>query len=354
MSDIIQNVIQDKKSNSTIMVQRIIALWGFNEAVLGGILHALHIPLTGLFIGSIAVILIILLANNSEDKSIIIKATIVVIMVKAVFSPHTPIIAYSSVLLQGLLGYILFTIISYKPAASIALGFLSLLFFALQKLIITTIVFGTEFWKSIDLFADYVFSQINIQGSGNSFSLSIALIIFYSLIHVIAGITAGFYAIKIPSKISGERFLKLKLEYETANGVTAIIENKESVKRLWWKKPTRIFLFIFLVSVLLLTYFFPQAGKNHAYEILIMLIRAAVIISLWFLVISSFLRKYLRRVIEKYQFRHAGEIERIASLFPAFRKIISFCWIRSGSLKGFKRTKMFFTESIALMLICDL
>jgi len=342
------------ENQNTLIIQRIIAFWGFNEAVLGGILHALRIPLTGLFIGSLAVLLISLLAHYSKDKSVILKATIIVIIVKAVFSPHTPIIAYSSVLLQGLMGYALFSRINYKPAASVMLGFFSLLFSALQKLIVTTIVFGTEFWKSIDLFADYIFSHLKIFSNTNSFSLSILLISLYTLIHLIAGITAGIYAIKIPGIIAGDRVKKLKFEYEASGNPDLITSDTAGIKRSWWNKPSRLFLFCFLIVVLLLTYFFPQAGENNAYEILIMIIRAAVIITLWFLVASSALRKYLRKILSKYQFKHSDEIERIASLFPAFRKVIYFCWNKSSSEGGLKRIRLFFAESILLMLVSDL
>ncbi len=343
-----------KEDRNAIIIQRIIAFWGFNEAVLGGILHALRIPLTGLFIGSLAVLLISLLAQFSKENAIIIKATIIVIIVKAVFSPHTPVIAYSSVLLQGLLGYSLFSLIKYKPAASILLGFFSLLFSALQKLIITTLVFGTEFWKSIDIFADYVFSQLKMFNNTDSISVSIILISFYTIMHILAGLTAGIYAIKIPGLISGDKAEKLKLEYETSNSEEFINTSRVDEKRIWWRKPSRILLLGFLIGILLLTYFFPKAGENHAYEILIMLIRGVVIISLWFLIVSSTLKKHLRKALSQYQFKYTEEIERIASLFPAFRKVMNYCWNKSASAGGLKRIRIFLVESVLLMLISDL
>lgn len=86
--------------------KRIIAIWGFSEAALGGILHALKIPLTGMFVGGAAVVLITLLAHFSQKKSIILNATVTVIIIKAVISPHSPLAAYFAVTLQGLLGFI--------------------------------------------------------------------------------------------------------------------------------------------------------------------------------------------------------------------------------------------------------
>ncbi|MCK5088079.1 MAG: hypothetical protein KAQ90_11190, partial [Melioribacteraceae bacterium] len=68
-------------------VNRLTALWAFSEAALGGILHALKIPLTGLFVGGAAVIFISLIAYYSEKKHAILRATLLVVIVKFVVAP---------------------------------------------------------------------------------------------------------------------------------------------------------------------------------------------------------------------------------------------------------------------------
>src|SRR5438045_613816 len=57
---------------------RIIALWVLCEAMLGGIIHAFHIPVSGLIVGSAAVICICLIGYYSPVKGAIIKATLIV------------------------------------------------------------------------------------------------------------------------------------------------------------------------------------------------------------------------------------------------------------------------------------
>ena len=53
--------------NSKI-ISRLTALWALSEAGLGGILHALQSPFTGLFVGGFAIILISLIAYFADDK----------------------------------------------------------------------------------------------------------------------------------------------------------------------------------------------------------------------------------------------------------------------------------------------
>mgnify|MGYP001612530994 FL=1 len=156
--------------------QRIIALWGFSEAAFGGILHALKIPFTGLFLGSAAVIFISLIAHYSRDKSAILRATLIVVLVKAFVSPYSPLTAYFAVALQGTLGYLFFSTIKYERMAALLLGFFSLFFSALQKLILLTLLFGTGLWNSIDLFVYFVLSQIQVLHHSQSFSFSLVII----------------------------------------------------------------------------------------------------------------------------------------------------------------------------------
>lgn len=344
------NKIEQKEES--IIISRIIAIWGFNEAAFGGILHALKIPFTGLFIGSIAVMLITLIAHYSKDRKEILKATVIVLLVKGIVSPHTPVTAYLAVMIQGVLGYIIFSLIRFPGFAAPLLGFLALLFSAFQKLIVTTIFFGTSFWKSIDLFAEYVFRQFGLSHHSESISASLVLIISYTLLHIAAGIAAGYKALQFPSKINSTATYYMKeafgVRQEELPGL-----NGGNKKKSWWKKPTRIALFLFLTGIMLLTYFFPMAGKSSSGEILFMIIRAAVITLAWYFLLSMPVRRYMKSLIEKNKFKHTAEIENITNMFPQFRKVIGFCWKNSEGLKGIRRIRKFISDSIVLLLIYD-
>src|SRR5688500_16642386 len=95
--------------NARLQVKyRLIAVWALAEGFMGGILHGLHLPVTGLVVGSIAVCCLALLSQVSEYRSDILKATILVMAVKALLSPFSPPMAYFAVFSQGFLAAILF------------------------------------------------------------------------------------------------------------------------------------------------------------------------------------------------------------------------------------------------------
>ncbi len=91
----------DLEKDTQRIIQRLTALWALNEAFLGGILHGFRIPQTGLVVGGIAVICISAIAWHRQRPGEIIKATFVVLLIKGILSPHTPLNAYAAVLFQG-------------------------------------------------------------------------------------------------------------------------------------------------------------------------------------------------------------------------------------------------------------
>ncbi len=56
------SVNQSSIEQRQLAVQRLTALWAFSESGLGGILHALQMPFTGLLVGGMAILLISLIA----------------------------------------------------------------------------------------------------------------------------------------------------------------------------------------------------------------------------------------------------------------------------------------------------
>lgn len=357
-----KNILQTEKSfveirknfNETIplKIQRIVALWGFSEAAFGGILHALKIPFTGLFLGGAAVIFITLIAHYSNDKLSILRATLIVILVKAFVSPYSPITAYFAVALQGVLGYLFFSLIKYERAAALLLGFFSLLFSALQKLILLSLIFGTGLWKSIDLFVDFVLSQIPIIKQSPTFSFSMVIISIYTSIHILAGIYIGIRAALIPKWLisKSKSFERMIIDFEEDQDYF----EKTKKKKRWRKRSSGIFLFLFLIILMILSFYSPQLGKNRAYEIMFTLVQAIVITFFWFSIISPFVLKHFKKFLEKNNFKHASEMNQITVLFPSFKRIINFCWRISSLEKGTKRIRKFLADSLALLLLAEI
>ena len=104
---------------SASKIEKLTALWALGESALGGILHALRFPLRGMIISSVAIIIISMIARFSNKRGQILKSTVLVILIKGVISPHTPLTAYLAVFLQGSLGELFFFTKKFKLLSGI-------------------------------------------------------------------------------------------------------------------------------------------------------------------------------------------------------------------------------------------
>ncbi len=347
--------ITERETTTTKLVDanRVIALWGFTEAALGGILHALKFPFTGLLIGCAAVVFITLIFQLTGSGKAILRATFIVLLVKATVNPYAQFAAYFAVGLQGLLGYLFFTTIRFKRVAALLLGIFALTFSAVQKLIFLTVVFGTSLWKSIDTFAHFVLTQIPFLKHSPSFSFSIVIISVYTGIHLLAGIIAGLKAANFPLWLEKKSKTVGRMRIDFAGGEEFFNKNRKSNRKHSLRKIPSYIIFIFLFSLMLVSYIFPQLDSNLFYYVVFTIIRSVLIMFIWFSVISPIAVKYFKRFVEKKKFKHASEINKITVLFTGFRKIINYCWKNSSSLRGRKRLVKFFSDSLALLLLAD-
>ena len=85
-----------------------------------------------------------------------------------------------------------------------------------------------------------------------------------------------------------------------------------------------------------------------------MIIRSIAITLIWFKIISPFILKHFKKFIEKRKFEHASEVNKITAQFPAFKKVVNYCWNQSAEHAGVKRVYRFLSNSLALLLIIDL
>ena len=127
---------------------RIAAIWAFAESGLGGLMHAFKIPFTGIFVGGMAVLMLILLAHQSKFK-VILQTTLLVMLVKLIASPQAPPPAYLAVAFQGLSAAIIYTLIRNKILATFIFTILAMMESALQKIIITTLIYGNVIFSHI-------------------------------------------------------------------------------------------------------------------------------------------------------------------------------------------------------------
>ncbi len=338
-----------------VTVWRLTAMWGFSEAAFGGILHAFKIPFTGLFVGGAAVIFISLIAYYSPNKTQIIKSTFVVLLIKGMVSPHTPITAHLAVLMQGLIGQALFYSRRYYKTSAFMLGIITLLLSGMQKIIIVTLVFGNTIWESIDLFGEFVAAQFTfLEGSSGGLKFSNILIGTYIGLHLAAGILIGFAGGRMPNKIM--HFMDHQAdEIENQNLIlnnTKLFSQRKK-KKPWWKKPSGILLIILISFSLIYSYLNPEISKSKTIEILIMIVRSLSIIFIWYVWISPVVIKLFRKYLSRKKTAYSDELETIINLFPRFRTIVLMNWNRSLKYKGIKRLTNFINSSFIGLLFTN-
>lgn len=335
-------------------VQRLTALWGFSEAALGGILHLLKVPLTGLLIGGAAVFFISLIARNAESPSQILKSTLVVILIKAAVTPFIPLNSYFAVTVQGVLSYLFFSFIPSYKLSAILLGMITLTFSAFQKLFIITFIFGNAFWESIDSFATFLITQHPFLSSIHSLRVSVIIISVYAAIHLLGGLIVGIKVARVDSWLERKRML-FKLDELKNVSTNPLFDQKKSFKRKrWWQRKSGIIFIAFSIALMVLSYLVPKIGKSMSTDILFMIIRSIAITLIWFKIISPFILSHFQKFIEKRKFEHAAEINKMTSLFPQFKKVINYCWNESYEHEGLRRVLIFLSNSLALLLIIDI
>lgn len=344
--------ITDNQQNAE-SVNRLIALWALSEGFLGGFLHLARVPLTGLILGNVAVIIITLIAKFSEEKGVIIKATIIVLIVKGILSPYTPITAYLAVFLQGVFGELLFFKRKTLFFSAVLFGIVVSFFSSIQKVFFLTVIFGKNLWESIDQFTLIIFKDFFGLIYSN-FGISKWLIAIYSSIHIIAGILAGIYAARISQKAE----LLLKNEsarplYSTNNLIEEGIVKKTKCRKRWFK-PSGMFFIIVTVSLLIYSYLYPDYPYIKKDSILIMIARGILLTFIWYTFLSPLLITGFKKVMIKNRNRYTRDIENVVSVIPLFKSIIKFCWKETSAEKGFKRLHSFFASALLNLLTIEI
>ena len=159
-------------------------------------------PLPACWWGGIAILLISLIAYYSENKwKSILKALLIVLIIKVAVSPHSPPTAYLAVTFQAVLGAFLFSNFSLKGLTLVLLGMLTFLQSALQKLITLTIIYGENLWEAVNVYGDWLMGKL---GFATDTSATTLLIFAYLLFHGIAGLLAGLFIKSIINLMSSQ------------------------------------------------------------------------------------------------------------------------------------------------------
>ncbi len=319
---------------------RLIALWVLCEAVLGGILHATHLPFTGILVAGSAVICICLIAYYVPVKGAILRATIIVAIFKLMLSPHAGPSAYLALLFQGLAGQLVFFNLKFYSISCVLLGMLALVESAVQRIVVLTILYGTEFWKAVDEFIHKITGDSVL----NNYSVMVA--VGYIIIHAIAGLLVGSFAASIVWQsqswsIFHEEYLIPEDEFEEK-------EIRQQRKRRKTKVKT-IFLVIWIMLILLFvqSYFKIGAPLMPSQIVIQILLRSVLILLTWYFLLSPVLLYFIKKWLRNKQAQSQSDINEVVMILPSARHIFVKSWQISGKEKGFKRI----TECCKIVLV---
>lgn len=332
----------DLASNSNLQVQqRLIAVWALAEGFLGGILHGLHLPVTGLVVGSVSVCCLALLSRVATRRGDILKATLLVMLVKAMLSPHSPPMAYFAVFSQGLLAQLLFSGSRFYKLNCFLLAVLTQLQSAIQHLMVVVVVFGLDLWQALDQYLNKITGSLGLAG----FPFALYLAAGYVFLHLLAGIFVGWFASQLPAWLH-QRAARLKTP-----GFPAVKPKPEmpapELKKTGRKRLSVSFLFIWLLlaAVFLQSYFglgpaiLPKAKAAQ------IVIRSVLIVSIWYFVVSPFLMAYFHKWLSRRQGPLQTQLLAVQTLLPQIRVLVQNSWTLSARFKGLARLRFFVADA---------
>ncbi len=317
------------EDQSAAAIQRLTVLWALNESGLGGLLHAVRSPFTGLFVGGMAILLIRLLAAAARgQRRLMLKATAIVVFVKFSVSPHSPATAYLAVGFQGLVGSLLLGRARFGKWAILAFSLLSYAQMSLQRLAVITLFYGFSLWEAIDKLAIEASRAIPWGTLGADSHASLWLIAAYVGLHLGAGLAVGGFAWQLP------RRLRSHLPEATAIPAPTVPPPGSTGKkgsRLWSRIVRSLPVLAFLALAWLLI---PAGGFGVALRAVL---RAVLMITFWYAVVSPFGRWLIRRMLEGRASRHAREIDLVLEQLPLLRDTARQIWSAEAAWKAPKR-----------------
>ncbi len=318
---------------------RLTALWALSESGLGGIMHAFKIPFTGFFLGGFAIVVITLLALNSNKCwRDITQATLLVILIKATASPQSPPMAYIAVAFQGFAGALIFSLIRNKRLAAMCFGCIALFESAVQKFLVTTIIFGNSIWEAMDLFFMSIAKDLSL---APEFSFSLWLIASYTLVYSVWGIIVGNWASLLPKKMNAKAPFILdafrKLKYH----------NVPASEQIKGKRVGKYIVTFFMLLFIISTFLMLGSGHKAIYAIA----RTIGALLILFFIINPFVKWLMQLWIDKVKRKQDTKISPLLNLLPELKNLVTpAMMIARSNSSGWRVYKEFVFALIVLTL----
>lgn len=294
--------------DKSTVVLRATTLWAFAECALGGIMHAVRSPFTGLIVASFSIAMIgVIVRVGKADFRTLISALVAVLTVKFLLSPHSSPSAYLAVSFQAFAGFAILKVISPTRLAMVLLGIVALTESALQKIIVLLILFGSSLTEAIDTWQMWISKKYDVYLSWLSFD---TMAYGYVAIFALVGAAAGWLATNLIKSLQNTTHIpKISLPVNTA-----VVSSKPQKNRAG----KRVFTISIIVLLLLSTYLIADSELSY-----LPWIRVVIFVLLWILVVLPL----FRHVGAKYLFKN--DVSHITSEFAHLKAVFTFLWRQS-------------------------
>lgn len=316
-----------------IVVTRLCALWALTEVSLGGVLHAMKIPLSGLVVGTTALACLFLIAQTSKSRLVVLRSLMVVATIKLIATPHASPFAYLAMSAQALSVLPLVGDRGKHIGWVLSMFVLASLYSPIQKLIILYVTIGGE---GIMAVLEALFDWLNPPFTFSGF-IGIPISIWMG-VHVVFGLLAARW---LHTWIHVSR-MEESIHHEwRLSGMTAS-DLPDPPKR---RNLSYVIACVALVGLVGLFVY----GKSMP-DWIQWTWRPLLVITVWLLVVKPAVQYLGARLVRRSTRQLA--VEQVMSEMPKMWTILQFAMMKASRLPGWVgRLKMFMHVTVALAIV---
>lgn len=309
-------------------VNRLTALWALSESGLGGWLFALKIPLTGALVGGFAVLLISLIAWYSKGSArTMLSSLVLVLLIKATVSPHSPLPAYLAVSFQGLMGVLLFRAISGFRFAALLLGMLAMLESAFQKIITLTLIFGNALWEAVNQLWKSIVKDFSLSASSTGAWYVIGI---YGLVYLVWGTLLGVWAGRLPALLERESKGMLSAYHESPQLLASPQRAGRRNRKFKWLP--LLLILIAIVAIFLL--------QDRVQSALYVIIRSVAVTLALYVILLPLGNRLLHSWTRKAAAGRQQQLREVMDFLPVLRShllpVWQFCGVQYSGLRRYR------------------
>jgi hypothetical protein len=326
-----QSIPTHKHNTINSIVQlRLIYFWAYVEAGLAGLLHALHLPITGFVAGGLSIIVNVLLVHYSDGKmSLLCKALGIVLAIKFMLSPFTPVGAYVAVCFQGLSAICIFYFVTLNRWSIALFAILVMLESALQKPFLAYLFFGKQFLLSSIAMVKATFG-ISQTGAIERFYF---LFFVYLMLYVLWALLIAFWTLSIRNKLEKKELT----EQEITTIASFRCKTKIATSSFRHLKTPVIFVLSFAFLLLIFPFIVHQLTWFYALRL------GLILLSVLF-VFPYLIRKHQAFLFKKNE----GFVHDMLTQLPLIKHRTALAWELSKNYVWYQRVRHFVFYAIWL------